>query len=104
MGTGTMLTVFVIAMLQDPSYMTDVLPKGIGMDEMTLHVEIPVRAERLPVEDIAPARREGDNRKPPDPAKESLLDAEYVQTYDMVMSNLRRRSTRKRSAAGLIST
>ena len=49
MGAGTMLTVFVIALLQDPAYMTDVLPEGIGMDEMTLCVDVPVRAERVPV-------------------------------------------------------
>lgn len=88
MGAGTMLTVFVIALLQDPAYMTDVLPNGIGMDEMTLCVDVPVRAERVPVEDIAPVRSDGDKRKPPDPAQDSLLDPEYVQTYDMVMAQL----------------
>ncbi|MBP5199115.1 MAG: HD domain-containing protein [Schwartzia sp.] len=88
MGAGTMLTVFVIALLQDPAYMTDVLPKGIGIDEMTLHVEIPVRTERLPVEDIVPARQEGGERKPPNPKDDSLLDSEYVQTYDTVMAQL----------------
>lgn len=88
MGAGTMLTVFVIALLQDPAYMTDVLPEGIGMDEMTLCVDVPVRAARVPVEDIAPARSDGDKRVPPDPAKDSLLDPEYVQTYDMVMAQL----------------
>lgn len=88
MGAGTMLTVFVIALLQDPAYMTDVLPEGISMDEMTLCVDVPVRVERVPVEDIAPARSDGDKRMPPDPAKDSLLDPEYVQTYDTVMGQL----------------
>lgn len=88
MGAGTMLTVFVIALLQDPAYMTDILPTGISVDEMTLHVEIPVRTERLPVEDIVPAKQEGSERKPPDPAEDSLLDSEYVKTYDTVIEEL----------------
>ena len=36
MGEGTVLTMFVIALLQDPAYMTEVLPEGVSIDEMTL--------------------------------------------------------------------
>ena len=90
MGEGTMLTLFVIGLLQDPAYMTEVLPKGVGIDEMVLQVDIPVRAERLPIEDLSPVSLEDDERRPPNPARERLLDPEYVETYDTVMGELQK--------------
>ncbi len=101
MGEGTMLTLFVIGLLQDPAYMTEILPKGTGIDEMTLCVEIPVRSARPVVEDIAPSGEEGDERRPPDPAKDSLLDPEYVKTYDTVMEQLWRLLNPKAISHGL---
>ena len=92
---GTLLTDFVIEMLQDPTYMEEVLPKGVGFNEMTLNVFVVEQHGALSVEDLShvgPAVKKTDDgeRLPPDPSKESLLDPEYVATYDAVMEILQK--------------
>lgn len=92
---GTLLTDFVIEMLQDPTYMEEVLPKGVGFNEMTLNVFVVEQHGALSVEDLShvgPAMKKTDDgeRLPPDPSKESLLDPEYVATYDAVMEILQK--------------
>lgn len=92
---GTLLTDFVIEMLQDPTYMEEVLPKGVGFTEMTLNVFVVEQHGALSVEDLShvgPAMKKTDDgeRLPPDPSKESLLDPEYVATYDAVMEILQK--------------
>ncbi len=87
---GTLLTEFVIEMLQDPVYMEEILPKGVGFNEMTLNVFVAEQHGALSVEDLSHVGTEpaDDVRMPPNPAKESLLDPEYVALYDSVMEML----------------
>ena len=92
---GTLLTDFVIEMLQDPTYMEEVLPKGVGFNEMTLNVFVVEQHGALSVEDLShvgPAVKKTDDgeRLPPDPSKESRVDPEYVATYDAVMEILQK--------------
>lgn len=89
---GTLLTEFVIEMLQDPVYMEEILPKDVGFNEMTLNVFVAEQHGALSMDDLSDVGAESsdDERKPPDPAKERLLDPEYVAAYDSVMDMLKK--------------
>ena len=92
---GTLLTEFIIGSLQDPAYMEKVLPEGVKFDEMQLDVFLGEQQGALAVEDLSHVEIEealeedDDDGKPPNPAKEKLLDPEYVMAYDSVMAMLR---------------
>ena len=89
---GTLLTEFVIEMLQDPVYMEEILPKNMDFSEMTLNVFVVEQHGALSVEDLSHVKpaEAGDERMPPNPLQESLLDPEYVATYDAVMEILKK--------------
>ena len=92
MEAGTVLTDFILGMLQNPSYMQGILPEGVSFDEVKLDVFVEGQEESLSLEDLSSAgaktKEDGDGR--PDPSKESLLDPEYVKSYDAVIDTLRR--------------
>ena len=88
MDSGTRLTEFVINLLKNPTYMKDVLPEGVRLDEMTLTVEIPEESDRLSVEDLANAGVTVSKQAPPNPKTDNLLDMDYVQTYNAVYAEL----------------
>ncbi len=92
METGTRMTEFVINLLQDPHYMAKVLPEGVAMDEMRLIVEIPDQLDTFAVEDHPRAeftRLQHDAQDLlPNPKTDNLLDADYVQLYQSVLSDL----------------
>ena len=92
MEAGTVLTDFILGMLQNPSYMQGILPEGVSFDEVKLDVFVEGQDESLSLENLSSAgakpKDDGDGR--PDPSKESLLDPEYVKSYDAVIDTLRR--------------
>ncbi|MBR5163251.1 MAG: hypothetical protein IKW79_04440, partial [Schwartzia sp.] len=101
---GTLLTDFVIEMLQDPTYMEEILPKGIGFTEMTLNVFVAEQHGALSVEDLShvgPAVKKTDEHIPPNPHNDTLLDPEYVATYDAVMEMLQKLLSRESVEKGL---
>ncbi len=87
MEAGTRMTEFVIRLLQDPNYMAQVLPEGVSLDEMTLTVEVPEEPEALAVEDLSHTSQP-DNEDAPNPKTDSLLDSDYVETYNEVFASL----------------
>lgn len=92
---GTSLTEFIIGSLQDPAYMEQVLPEGVAFDEMQLDVFLGDQQEAHSVEALShvgteeAAEEDDDEQRPPNPAREKLLDPEYVQAYESVMGMLR---------------
>lgn len=92
MEAGTVLTDFILGMLQNPSYMQGILPEGVSFDEVKLDVFVEGQDESLSLENLSSAgaktKEDGDGR--PNPSKESLLDPEYVKSYDAVIDTLRR--------------
>ena len=101
---GTLLTDFVIEMLQDPVYMEEILPKGTDFSDMTLNVFVVEQHGALSVEDLSHvgAQEEADEEgMPPNPNKESLLDPDYVATYDAVMDMLQRLLSRENVERGI---
>ena len=84
---GTSLTEFIIGSLQDPAYMEQVLPEGVAFDEMQLDVFLGDQQEAHSVEALShvgteeAAEEDDDEQRPPNPAREKLLDPEYVQAF-----------------------
>ncbi len=92
MSEGTMLTDFVIGLIKSPAYLAEVLPFCDNVEEMTLYVAVPDQPEELSDEDMSHVGsvRAADPRLPPDPHSDSLLDPEYVETYEKVLDELQR--------------
>ena len=88
---GTLLTEFIIGSFQNPVYMKEILPEGVGFDEMQLNVFVAEQHGALSMEDLsnvaAEPSDEGDDLIP-DPNREHLLDPYYVALYDNVMEIL----------------
>ena len=87
MEAGTRMTEFVISLLQNPDYMKDVLPEGASLDDMTLLVEILEQPDTLAIEDLSHTRQP-DSEKAPNPKTDSILDSDYVETYNSVYASL----------------